>query len=349
MDRLGIIFGGKSGEHEVSLLSAKSVIDAFEGSNHQLVLIGITKQGQWKLYNGKTNRIADGSWEQYAEPFAIHELSDLIDFAFPVLHGTYGEDGTIQGMFEMMDIPYAGCGVLASASCMDKVTAKMIFEREGIPSCKYTLVCREEIEEDIEKAIDTVEDKIPYPMFVKPSNMGSSVGISKARNREQLRKGLLEAAEFDRRLIIEEGLNCREIETGVVGNYYAEAAAVGEIIQKQDFYDYEAKYTDDAGTELSIPAELPEETYEKIRELAVKAYKVMDCSGFSRVDFFIERETGKIYLNEINTIPGFTKYSMFPSLWKAAGTDFSELVERIVTLGYERYNAKNHRKTDISR
>lgn len=343
MDRLGIIFGGKSGEHEVSLLSAKAVIDAFEGSDHELVLIGITKEGQWKTYKGPTENIADGTWEKTAEDFPVHELGEVIDFAFPVLHGPYGEDGTIQGLFEMMDVPYAGCGVLASSLCMDKVAAKMIFEREGLPSCGYELVHGEDLKDKMEEVLDRLEEKLPYPMFVKPSNMGSSVGISKARTREQLRSGLIAAAKYDRRLIIEEGLNCREVETGVIGNYYPEAAAVGEIIQKQDFYDYEAKYTDDAGTELSIPAELSEETYEKIREYAIRAYKVMDCSGFSRIDFFVEKESGKIYLNEINTIPGFTRYSMFPSLWKEAGVGFTELVERIVKLGYERYYAKNHR------
>ena len=343
MDRLGIIFGGKSGEHEVSLLSAKAVIDAFKDSDHDLVLIGITKEGKWKTYEGPTENIADGTWEETAEDFPLHELGEIIDFAFPVLHGPYGEDGTIQGLFEMMDIPYAGCGVLASALCMDKVAAKMIFEREGLPSCGYELVHGEDLKDGMDEVLDRLEKELPYPMFVKPSNMGSSVGISKARTREQLRSGLITAAQYDRRIIVEEGLDCREIETGVVGNYYPEAAAVGEIIQKQDFYDYEAKYSDGAGTELSIPASLPEETYEKIRELAVRAYKIMDCSGFSRVDFFVERNSGKIYLNEINTIPGFTKYSMFPTLWKEAGVKFTELVERIVELGYERYYAKNHR------
>ena len=343
MDRLGIIFGGKSGEHEVSLLSAKAVIDAFRDSDHSLVLIGITKEGKWKLYKGPTDNIADGSWEQSAEDLPLHELADMIDFAFPVMHGPYGEDGTIQGLFEMMDIPYAGCGVLASALCMDKVAAKMLFEREGIPSCSYELVHGEDLKDKMEEVIDRLEKNLTYPMFVKPSNMGSSVGISKVRNREQLKTGLITAAKFDRRIIVEEGLECREIETGVVGNYYPKAAAVGEIIQKQDFYDYEAKYTDDAGTELSIPAKLPADTYEKIRELAVKAYKVMDCSGFSRVDFFVDKKTGEIYINEINTIPGFTRYSMFPSLWKESGVEFRELVERIVKLGYERYYSKNHR------
>ncbi len=343
MDRIGIIFGGKSGEHEVSLLSAKAVIDSFDRNAHELVLIGITKEGQWKLYEGETEKIADESWEQNAKDFPIHELKEKIDFAFPVLHGPYGEDGTIQGLFEMMDIPYAGCGVLSSSLCMDKVAAKMIFERAGLPSCKYELVNAEDLKNQMQDVLDCIEETLPYPMFVKPSNMGSSVGISKVRNREQLRTGLITAAKYDRRIIVEEGLNCREIETGVVGNYFAEAAAVGEIIQKQDFYDYEAKYTDDAGTVLSIPAKLSEQTYEKIRELAVKAYKIMDCSGFSRVDFFVDKETGEIYLNEINTIPGFTKYSMFPSLWKEAGVGFTELVERIVKLGYERYYAKNHR------
>lgn len=343
MKRIAIIFGGKSGEHEVSLLSAASVIQAIDRRKFQVVTIGIDRNGQWKRYEGTTDRIADGTWEKDAQDMEISTIKELADFVFPVLHGPYGEDGTIQGLFEMLDMPYAGCGVLSSSLCMDKVCAKKIFEQEGLPTSRYKLVYVEEFAENPQQVIRGIEEALPYVLFVKPSNMGSSVGISKVRNREELSAAITLAAKYDRRIIVEEGINCREVETGVIGNYRPEVAAVGEIAAAKDFYDYTAKYTDDAGTEISVPARLPEETYEKIRELAAKAYRAMDCSGFARVDFFVDRDTGSVYINEINTIPGFTKYSMFPMMWKAAGVSFGELIERIVDFGYERYHAKNNR------
>ena len=343
MKRIGVIFGGKSGEHEVSLLSATSVIEAIDRKKYDVVMIGITKNGQWKLYGGDVKNLADGSWEETAEDIEASDLKKLADFAFPALHGPYGEDGTIQGLFEMLDIPYAGCGVLSSALCMDKVSAKKIFERMGLPTARYKLVYAEDVKENMDGVIKEVEAELPYTLFVKPSNMGSSVGISKVRNTEELRAALTLAGRYDRRIIIEEGINCREVETGVLGNHRPEVAAVGEIVAKLDFYDYTAKYTDDAGTELSIPAKLSPSTYEEIRSLAKKAYMALDCSGFARIDFFVDKDTGKVYINEINTIPGFTKYSMFPLMWKEAGLSFRELVERIVDLGYERYHAKNNR------
>lgn len=343
MEKIGVIFGGKSGEHEVSLLSATSVIEAFDREKYDVVMIGITKAGQWKLYQGDVKAIADGSWEVAASPIEISDLKRLVDFALPILHGPYGEDGTIQGLFEMLDIPYAGCGVLSSALCMDKVSAKKIFERMGLPTAGYRLVYAEDVRENGDSIVRELETALPYPLFVKPSNMGSSVGISKVRNAEELRDALILAGKYDRRIIIEEGINCREVETGVIGNHRPRVAAVGEILPKLDFYDYTAKYTDDAGTELAIPAQLPEDTYEEIRRLAKEAYMALDCSGFARIDFFVDKDTGEVYINEINTIPGFTKYSMFPLMWKEAGVPFGELVERIVELGYERYHAKNNR------
>lgn len=343
MDRVGIIFGGKSGEHEVSLLSASSVIREIDREKHQVVLIGITKDGQWKHYDGPVEQIADGSWEASAEAMEINELKALIDFALPILHGPYGEDGTIQGLFEMLDVPYAGCGVLASSLCMDKVLAKRVFEQAGLPTSPYVAVDFEDVQEDMDAVCDEIEGQLPYILFVKPSNMGSSVGISKVRNREELKAALLLAGRYDRRIIVEQGINCREVETGVIGNHRPEVAAVGEIVASLDFYDYTAKYTDDVGTVISIPAELPEATYEEIRTLAKKAYKAMDCSGFARVDFFVDKDNGNVYINEINTIPGFTKYSMFPMMWKEMGVPFTELIERIVDYGYERYHTKNNR------
>ena len=345
MKRIGVIFGGRSGEHEVSLLSATSVIEAIDRNKYQVVMIGITREGQWKLYQGEISEIASGAWEKTAEPITVSQLKGLADFIFPVLHGPYGEDGTIQGLFEMLDLPYAGCGVLASALCMDKVSAKKIFEEAGLPTSRYKLVYSEDLAEHMEEIVAEIEGELSYVMYVKPSNMGSSVGISKVRNAEELKAALLLAAKYDRRIIIEEGINCREVETGVIGNHRPEVAAVGEICAKLDFYDYTAKYTDDAGTEISIPAPLPKLTYEKIRTLAKEAYRACDCSGFSRIDFFVDKNTGEVYINEINTIPGFTKYSMFPMMWKEMGVGFTELIERIVEFGYERYYAKNHRQT----
>jgi len=341
MIKIGVIFGGKSSEHEVSLLSATSVIKAIDRSKYEVHMIGITREGVWMSFPGPVEMIADGSWEKHAMKISMCDIKDFIDFALPIMHGAYGEDGTIQGVFEMLDIPYAGCGVLASSLCMDKVSAKQVFDSNGIPTNKYMLVFAEEIRDSIEDVIKKIEDRIPYTLYVKPANMGSSVGISKVKSRKELGAALLLAIKYDRRIIVEEGINCREIETGVIGNSRPKVAAVGEILAKKDFYDYSAKYSDDSGTELSIPADIPADTYKEIRRLALKAYKALDCAGFARVDFFVDRDNGNIYINEINTIPGFTKYSMFPSLWKEAGLSFGELIERIVEFGYERYNTKD--------
>lgn len=342
MKRIGVFFGGKSGEHEISRMSVVSVMGAIDKEKYEIVKIGITKKGQWRLFEGEDSHIEDGRWEEESKPLNIGNLRQMIDFAFPVLHGPYGEDGTIQGLFEMMDIPYAGCGVLSSSACMDKATTKKLFEEAGIPTSAFHLVYGEDVAEDVEKVADEIEADLSYVMYVKPSNMGSSVGISKVRNREELKEALVLAAKYDRRILVEEGVNCREVETGVIGNRYPEAAAVGEIQATKDFYDYDAKYTDDAGTIICIPADLPKYISEKIREYAKRAYIALDCSGFARVDFFVEKGTGEVFINEINTIPGFTKYSMFPSLWAEAGVPFGELVERIIDYGYERYNAKNN-------
>ena len=343
MRRIGIIFGGRSGEHEVSLMSAASVISAVDRKKFEIVTIGITREGKWKLYNGPVSLIPSGEWEKTAGDLEFSRLKEIADFMFPVLHGPYGEDGTIQGLFEMLDIPYAGCGVLASALCMDKVSAKKIFEEAGLPTSRYQLVYAEDLDTGMDEIVEKLEDEIPYAMFVKPSNMGSSVGISKAHDRDELKEALLLAAKYDRRIIVEEAVNCREVETGVIGNHTAEVAAVGEITAKKEFYDYKAKYSDDEGTVISVPAQLPKRIYDKIRFLAKEAYRAADCSGFARVDFFVEKNSGEVYINEINTIPGFTRYSMFPMMWEAAGISFTELIERIVDFGYERYSDKNNR------
>ena len=344
MDKIGIIFGGRSTEHEISRLSAAAVINAADKSKHELVYIGIDRGGDWFTYDGPVENIADGSWEETAEPLDFNKLPDMIDFAYPVLHGAYGEDGRIQGLFEMMDIPYAGSGVLGSALAMDKMAAKQVFTAAGILNTEYVPVYGEEVAADVDAVAKRCEENLPYPMFVKPVNLGSSVGISKVENTEELKKGLEFASEYDRRIIVERGLDARELETGVIGNDQPIASGVGEIRSGDEFYDYEAKYSDDAGTVIDVPADIPDEIRETIRTEAVKAYKALDCAGLSRVDFMLEKSTGKVYLNEINTLPGCTKYSMFPMLWNEEGVSFTELIERIIEYGYERYNSKNNRK-----
>lgn len=344
--RIGIIFGGQSGEYEVSLLSAASVIRAMNRKKFELVLLGITKEGQWKSFCGSAEAIEDGSWIDSAEDFSLGKLKETIDFALPVVHGPYCEDGKLQGFLETVGIPYGGCGVLASAVAMDKGLAKEIFLQHGLPICKYLLLRKESLEKEMEQTIEQIEEVVGLPCFVKPANMGSSVGISKAENAQELESALKLAARYDRRIVVEEAINCRELETGILGNEAPAAAAVGEILPTCKFYDYSSKYAD-GGAQLCIPASVDTATYEKIRSLAVEAYKAIDGEGYARVDFFIDKESGQVYLNEINTIPGFTKYSMFPLLWKEAGLEYADLLERIIELGYERYYNKNNGKTSI--
>lgn len=343
MIKLGVFFGGRSGEHQVSLSSGPAVMRAVDKEKYQVVPIGITKEGKWLLYDGPLERIENDTWEELGKAFDISKLKEYIDFAFPVLHGTYGEDGTIQGLFEMLDLPYAGCGVLSSALNMDKGFTKDLFEKYGLPTCKYQLITADQMAKDMDKVIKETIEKLGLPLFVKPANAGSSVGVSKAKDEEGLKNALKEALKYDRRIVVEEFVQCREIETAVIGNDEPIVGAVGEIVVASDFYDYKAKYTDDAGTRLDIPANIDEETKALIQKLAIKTYKILDCAGFARVDFFIDKKTGKVLLNEINTIPGFTRYSMFPMLMKEAGIGFGELVDKIVGFGYERYNAKNSR------
>lgn len=360
MVRLGVIFGGRSGEHEVSLMSAVSVIKAVNKDKYQVVQIGITKDGRWLLYDGPAADIESGAWQRQAEEALAREpekyaftvlgaggrsLKDIIDFALPILHGPYGEDGTIQGLFEMADIPYGGSGVLGSAMAMDKIAAKSAFAKAGLPQCEYLSLDAEDMEKDQRLALPgNWEGKDAKPAwFVKPANMGSSVGISKVKDAEGMAEALAEALKYDRRILIEEGIDAREIETAILGNGEPEAAAVGEILPSEEYYSYHAKYLDGGKSRLCIPAEISPEMAAEIRDIAIRGYKALDCCGYARADFLVDKKTGKIYLNEINTIPGFTKYSMFPLLWEAAGLDYPSQIERIVELGYERYYAKNRR------
>ncbi len=340
--KVGVIFGGRSSEHEISLMSAASVIGALrDGGRHDVYMYGIKRDGSWHKYHGPLNGIINGDWEKESVPVDMCVLEQEIDFAFPVLHGRYGEDGTIQGMLEMMDIPYAGCGVLASAVAMDKCTAKKIFTSENLPTTWYINFT----ENDIDRCgfPEMLAERLGFPIFIKPSNAGSSVGITKVNKLDELPGALKVAAKYDRRLIAEAGINAREIEVGVIGSGQPEASPPGEIAPSAEFYSYDAKYHDPQGTQLHIPADLAPALTEKLKSLAVEVYRALDCEGYARVDFLLDRKTNEIYVGEVNTIPGFTQFSMFTKLWEAGGVSYEELVERIVVDGYDRHNAKSGR------
>ncbi|HUO14772.1 MAG TPA: D-alanine--D-alanine ligase family protein [Verrucomicrobiae bacterium] len=392
--RVGILFGGRSGEHEVSLLSAASVLNAIDREKYEVVPIGITKEGHWltaehaeNLLNGKLviepRHLRAGDPETtpaaavltrgeavVVPPEPVHREAGLtpfqtetsmlrrasdrainVDIIFPVLHGTFGEDGTIQGLLELADLPYVGSGVLGSAAGMDKDIMKSLFIAAELPIVRHVTVLRSDWEKDPKKIQKLVQSRLKYPVFVKPANLGSSVGITKAHNRQELGPAIEEAAKFDRKIVIEQGVGgknekAREIECSVLGNDDPLASVPGEIVPIKEFYDYAAKYLDE-GSELIIPAKLTKAETKKVQELAVKAFKAVDCSGLARVDFLMDGKTRKIYLNEINTMPGFTSISMYPKLWAASGLDYPDLIERLIQLGIERHEDK--KKNQYSR
>ena len=334
MIKLGIIYGGMSTEHEVSKTSAKSVISNLNKEKYEIQEIYITKQGEW--LNKEGNLIEN-----------IFTYLKSFDVIFPILHGLYGEDGTIQGLLEMLKVPYVGVGVLGSAVGMDKAYTKIIFDKAQIPQAKYAYVKKqkdkyiyvlenfEELEISLKDICKKINEEIDFPMFVKPSNSGSSVGINKAHNINELEKYIEYAGNFDTKILVEENINGREIECAVLGNEKPEASCVGEILPAEEFYSYDAKYNN-AESKTQIPADISEEFSNKIRNLAVKAYKSLDCKGLSRVDFFVEKETQKIYINEINTMPGFTSISMYPKLWEHSGLKYSELLDELIRLSLEK-------------
>jgi len=361
MIKIGVLFGGRSGEHKISLMSAASVINAIDKSKYEVVKIGITREGDWYLFDGPVELIENGRWEQEAkealakdfEKYKIeilgsggNSLKQLIDFALPILHGPNGEDGTIQGLFEMINIPYGGSGVTGAALTMDKILAKAVCGKAGLPQAPYAALTKPDFDERETEVLAEIKGKLRYPMFVKPSNMGSSVGISKVRTEEELKQAIENAAKYDHRILVEEGIDCRELETAVLGNHSPIVSCVGEIIPSSEFYDYKAKYFDGGESKLCIPADISPGKAQEVRDIAVKAYGLLDCSGYARVDFLMEKGTGRVLLSEINTIPGFTKFSMFPLLWDQEGIAYPDLIERIVELGYERHHAKNSRQTD---
>ncbi len=390
--RVAVVFGGRSGEHEVSLASAASIMNNMDPSKYEVIPVGITREGRW-LLGGDPMRLltsggggrGTGDGEAGVEPAVVsparqdedspsgsmpyrarHLGTDTaltssvfpsprppvplpfpplrVDVVFPVLHGPYGEDGTIQGLLEIAGVPYVGAGVLASAAGMDKAIMKSLFIQAGLPVVRHLVVMRREWEANPERVMDSVEASIGYVCFVKPANLGSSVGISKAADRGSLARALAEAASYDRKLIVEEAVNAREIECSVLGNDGPIASVPGEIVPSREFYDYRAKYVEE-GSRLIIPAELPEATADEVRQLSISAFKAIDCAGMARVDFFVEKGTGRVLVNEINTIPGFTKISMYPKLWEASGLSYPALIDRLIGLALERHAEKLRNKT----
>jgi len=357
--RVGILFGGRSGEHEVSLRSAASILDAIDRKKYDVVPIGINKQGKWLNGPDAQNLLGGDTVQQLAATaetgLSIHAAAagsgaSKLDVVFPVLHGTFGEDGTIQGLFELADVAYVGSGVLGSAAGMDKDAMKRMFAASRLPMVKHVTLLRSEWAGSKRKCTTQIEAALKYPLFVKPANLGSSVGISKVHDRSELPRAMDEAARFDRKIVIEQGVGgkrgkARELEVAVLGNDNPEASVVGEIVPDREFYDYASKYDATSTSEPQIPAKITKAEAKQIREMAIRAFKACDCSGLARVDFLMDppSATGKpakIYLNEINTMPGFTSISMYPKLWEATGVSYRQLIDRLITLGIERHDER---------
>lgn len=324
--RVAVIFGGRSGEHEVSLVSAKSVVAALSAEKYEVTKLKISKNGEWE--DNKS---------------ALHIIEKDFDVVFPVLHGTFGEDGTIQGMLEMANVPYVGCGVFASAAAMDKYMSKIIFGAAGISQADFFHCTRKRIRENLPELKKEILKKIGLPCFVKPSNLGSSVGISKVKTESELPIALNVAGDFDSSVIVEKAIDAREIECSVLGNEEPIASVPGEVVPNREFYDFYSKYVDNA-SKLFIPAKISDKKIAEVKEFAIKAYKALQCSGMARVDFLMDRTTEKLYLNEINTIPGFTSISMYPKLWEASGLKYPDLIDRLIELAIERHNEKQKNK-----
>lgn len=363
--RIGLIFGGRSAEHEVSLLSAQGVIKAIDKEKYTVVPIGITKEGHWLASGDPWQALSSGVIAN-SSPAALlaeptrHGLMCLeegkeenrlmairlsqIDVLFPILHGPYGEDGTVQGLLELAGIPYVGAGVAASAVGMDKALCKDIMRAHGLPMVPHLVIKRQTWEQEPEAVLSRIEAEIGYAAFVKPANLGSSVGISKAHNRPELRVALDEASRYDRKLVIEMAVDAREIEVSVLGNDQPAASVPGEIVPCNEFYDYAAKYIDE-GSQVLIPAPIPPETAERARKLAIQAFLAIDCAGMARVDFLLDRLTGQLYLNELNTIPGFTPISAYSRMWEASGVPYTELISRLIDLALERHADKSRSST----
>lgn len=365
--RVAVVFGGRSGEHEVSLVSAASVMQAMDRERYEVFPIGITRSGRW-LTNGepmlalqsgqadgpapaepatpqgeRAPALAAGSRELV--PGTREAGFPAVDVVFPVLHGPYGEDGTIQGLLEMAGIPYVGAGVLGSALGMDKVAMKDVFVAHGLPVVDHVALLARDWRARPAEWVAQVEERLGYPCFVKPANLGSSVGVTKAHDRQELVRGLDEAAQYDRRLLVERGVNAREIEVSVLGNDEPQASVPGEVVPCNEFYDYAAKYLD-GESQLLIPAPIPDDLRRQAQELALQAFVALDCAGMARVDFLLCRDTGRLYINELNTIPGFTPISMYPKLWEASGLPYPKLIDRLIELAMERFEERRRLRNE---
>ncbi|MBN2046474.1 MAG: D-alanine--D-alanine ligase [Anaerolineaceae bacterium] len=355
---VALLFGGRSGEHEVSLNSARSVLSVLSPEKYNVTQIGITHDGIW-LTGESVHAFLTGETEARQEDFTRvtflaepgnHTLYTLegdsltplvkIDVVIPMLHGTFGEDGTLQGSLEMGGFAYVGAGVLGSSVGMDKALFKDVMRAHNIPVVDSITVSRKAVKQNLEAILTEAEAMGPYPFFTKPANLGSSVGITKCKNRSDLLEGIMEAARFDRRILIELGVDAREIEISVLGNEFPRASIPGEIVPCEEFYNYDAKYVDD-DSELLIPAPIPPQLSAKMREIAVEAYKAIDCGGMARVDFLLEKHSERFFLNEVNTLPGFTKISMYPKLWEATGMSFTQLVEELIQLALDRKSERD--------
>lgn len=363
--RVGVIFGGKSGEHEVSLASAQSIMRAIDKGKYEVVPIGITHEGRWLTQGDPLKALTGGqtsmpqllesgfvldAGEERRELIPGTETSGLpaVDVIFPMLHGPFGEDGTVQGLLELADIPYVGASVMSSAVGMDKAVMKDVLRAHGLPVVDHVVIKRAQWDADRESVRRMVAETIGYPCFVKPANLGSSVGISKAHHAGEIDAAMDVAAQYDRKMLVEKSVEqAREIEVSVLGNDDPIASAPGEVVPDREFYDYAAKYLDSA-SELLIPAPLDEVTTEYVRRLAVQAYLAFDCAGMARVDFLLSHLTGELFISEVNTIPGFTKISMYPKLWEASGIPYSELIDRLIDLALERHADKHRSRTSYN-
>ena len=353
--RLAILYGGRSAEHEVSVVSARSMMAAIDGTKYEVVPIAITKDGRWLLpartpeqlethpgslpgtgEEGTGVALVREGGETALRPLGGGEGLGSVDVVFPLLHGPYGEDGTVQGLLELAGVPYVGAGVLASALGMDKEMQKQLFASRGLRVVPSIHVHVEDWRRNPDSLLELAEGEIGYPCFTKPANLGSSVGVSKCRTVDELREGLDSALSFDRKALVERAISGRELECGVLGNEESEASIVGEIVPHHEFYDFGAKYLEE-GSELRIPASVPHEVAEEVRRVAVEAFRAIDCAGMARVDFFYDETAGTLYLNEINTIPGFTPISMYPKLWEASGVPYAKLIDRLIELALERH------------
>jgi D-alanine-D-alanine ligase len=347
--RVAVIFGGQSGEHDVSLRSAQTVMGALDPDRYEVVPIGITREGRWlnggdpfaaltatsRLFALGQGSTSEDTGERPAESALPAVLAGGVDVVFPVLHGPMGEDGTVQGFLELTGVPYVGAGVLGSALSMDKAMTKTVLAQEGLPQAPWRLVTRKEWERDPESCTEWVGEILGFPCFVKPANMGSSVGVVKAHDPSEFPAAMTQASSYDRRILVESAIDGRELEISVLGNDEPIASVVGEVVPGNEFYDYNAKYVDD-NSDLIVPAPIDRGTMAEIQEMAIAAFRALDLAGMARVDFFMERNTDRIYLNEVNTIPGFTAISMYPRLWQGSGMSLQELVDRLIGLALER-------------